>query len=51
MLTNNLVCHLQANSNAKNAEWYLDLNKSFSGMLTRNMLEQHNHDLFLNVEK
>jgi hypothetical protein len=44
-----LHCHLKSNSNAKNAEWYLALNKSFGSMLTRNMLEQHNPNLLLSV--
>ena len=37
-----LYCHPKTNSNAKNAGWYLALKKSFSGMLTMNMLGQHN---------
>jgi hypothetical protein len=45
-----LHCHPKTNSNVKNAGWYLALNKSFSSMLTRNMLEPHNPDL-LSVEK
>jgi hypothetical protein len=45
-----LHCHPKTNSNAKNVGWYLALKKSFSGMLTRNMLGQHNPDL-LSVEK
>ena len=45
-----LHCHLKTNSNAKNVGWYLALNKSFSGMLTRNMLGQHSRVL-LSVEK
>jgi len=36
-----LHCHPKTNSNVKNAGWYLALNKSFSSMLTRNMLRHH----------
>jgi hypothetical protein len=45
MYVKELQCLPKTNSNAKNAGWYLALNKSFSGMLTSNMLGQHNRVL------
>ena len=51
MYVKELQCLLKTNSNVKNVEWYLDLNKSFSSMLTMNMLQHHNPNLLLSVEK